>query len=81
MLRTHSAINDCSLVGIDDEEWGELVVAAIITNDSSLDTNELNTWMRERIPSYRVPRRYKIVEELPRNAMGKVTKNDLKKLF
>ncbi len=81
VLRTHSAIEDCSVVGIDDEEWGELVVAAIIVNNNSLDTNELNTWMRERIPSYRVPRRYKIVEELPRNAMGKVTKNDLKKLF
>lgn len=81
VLRTHSVINDCSVVGIDNEEWGELVVAAIIVNDNSLDTNELNTWMRERMPSYKVPRRYKIVEELPRNAMGKVTKNDLKKLF
>ena len=81
VLRTHSAINDCSVVGIDNEEWGELVVAAIIVKDNSLDINELNAWMRERMPSYRVPRRYKIVEELPRNAMGKVTKNDLKKLF
>lgn len=81
VLRTHSAITDCSVVGIDNEEWGELVVAAIIVNDSSLDINALNTWMRERMPSYRVPRRYKIVDELPRNAMGKVTKNDLKKLF
>jgi malonyl-CoA/methylmalonyl-CoA synthetase len=81
VLRTHSAIDDCSVVGIDNEEWGELVVAAIIVNDNSLDTNELNVWMRERMPSYRVPRRYKIVEELPRNIMGKVTKNDLKKLF
>jgi malonyl-CoA/methylmalonyl-CoA synthetase len=81
VLRTHSMIEDCSVVGIDNEEWGELVVAAIIVNDNSLDTNELNVWMRERMPSYRVPRRYKIVEELPRNAMGKVTKNDLKKMF
>jgi malonyl-CoA/methylmalonyl-CoA synthetase len=81
VLRTHPNINDCSVVGIDDEEWGELVVAAIISNDDNLDTNALNKWIREKMPSYKVPRKYKIVEELPRNAMGKVTKNDLKKLF
>jgi malonyl-CoA/methylmalonyl-CoA synthetase len=81
VLRTHPNINDCSVVGIDDEEWGELVVAAIISNDDNLDTNALNKWIREKMPSYKVPRKYKIVEELPRNAMGKVTKNELKKLF
>lgn len=81
VLRTHPNINDCSVVGVDDEEWGELVVAAIISNDINLDTNALNKWIREKMPSYKVPRKYKLVDELPRNAMGKVTKNDLKKLF
>jgi malonyl-CoA/methylmalonyl-CoA synthetase len=81
VLRTHPNINDCSVVGIDDEEWGELVVAAIISNDINLDTNALNKWIREKMPSYKVPRKYKLVNDLPRNAMGKVTKNDLKKLF
>lgn len=80
VLRTHPDIKDCSVVGLPDDEWGELVAAAIIT-DKELNTNELNAWMRERMPAYRVPRKYKIVDELPRNAMGKVTKNDLKKIF
>jgi malonyl-CoA/methylmalonyl-CoA synthetase len=80
VLRTHSAIKDCSVVGIPNEEWGETVAAALITS-TAVDLTELNQWIRERMPSYRVPRQYKIVEELPRNAMGKVTKNDLKKLW
>lgn len=80
VLRTHSAIKDCSVVGIPNEEWGETVAAALITS-TAVNLTELNQWMRERMPSYRVPRQYKIVEELPRNAMGKVTKNDLKKLW
>jgi enoyl-CoA hydratase/carnithine racemase len=42
---------------------------------------EINTWLRERLPGYKVPRLYQFVEELPRNAMGKVTKNDLKIMF
>ena len=81
VLRTHPAINDCSVVGVPNEEWGELVAAAIIVNDPNLDLNVINTWIREKMPAYKTPRQYKIVEELPRNAMGKVTKNDLKKLF
>ncbi len=81
VLRTHPQIDDCSVVGIDNEEWGELVVAALVVNDINLNISELTVWIRERMPAYKTPRRYKIVDELPRNAMGKVTKNDLKKLF
>jgi len=81
ILRSHVAIEDCSVVGIPNEEWGELVAAAIIVNDPNLDLKVLNSWIREKMPAYKTPRQYKIVGELPRNAMGKVTKNDLKKLF
>jgi malonyl-CoA/methylmalonyl-CoA synthetase len=80
VLRTHPAIRDCGVVGLPDEEWGELVAAAILC-DTDLDTKTLNAWLRERMPAYKTPRKYLILEELPRNAMGKVVKNDLKKLF
>ena len=80
VLRKHSEINDCSVVGLPDEEWGELVAAAIITS-KKLDIKELNAWIRERMPAYKTPREYLFLTELPRNAMGKVVKNDLKKLF
>jgi malonyl-CoA/methylmalonyl-CoA synthetase len=81
VLRTHPEIKDCSVVGIPNEEWGELVAAVLIVENKSLDLKDLNTWLRERMPAYKTPRTYKIIEELPRNAMGKVTKNDLKALF
>lgn len=81
VLRTHPAIKDCSVIGIPNEEWGELVVAAIITDGVAVDLKELNTWIREKMPAYKTPRQYKIVDDFPRNAMGKVTKNDLKPLF
>jgi malonyl-CoA/methylmalonyl-CoA synthetase len=82
VLRTHAAIKDCAVVGLENEEWGELVAAAIIANENeTIDTTALNAWIRERMPAYRVPRKYITINELPRNAMGKVTKNDVKKLF
>jgi malonyl-CoA/methylmalonyl-CoA synthetase len=80
VLRTHPDIKDCGVVGIPDEEWGEKVVAALVTK-APLDTEALRHWIKEKMPAYKVPRTYIRVEDLPRNAMGKVTKNELKKLF
>jgi malonyl-CoA/methylmalonyl-CoA synthetase len=81
VLRKHPEISDCCVVGIPDEEWGEVVAAAVITPENDLDLKKLNEWMRENMPAYKTPRKYKIVGDLPRNAMGKVTKNDVKKIF
>jgi malonyl-CoA/methylmalonyl-CoA synthetase len=81
ILRTHPSVSDCAVVGIADEEWGELVAAVLVLNTETIDLTALNLWMREKIPAYKTPRRYHIAQELPRNAMGKVVKNDLKKCF
>ena len=81
VLRTHDQVSDCAVVGIADDEWGELIVAALVVNDATIDFQTLNKWLREKMAAYKTPRKYLLVEELPRNAMGKVTKNDVKKLF
>ncbi len=81
MLRTYTYIDDCAVVGIDDEEWGELIVAALVVNDKAINLDDLNNWLRLNIATYKTPRKYLLLDELPRNAMGKVTKNDVKKLF
>ncbi len=81
VLREHPAISECGVVGLPDEEWGEVIGASLVLNQSSLDLGELNDWLRERLPGYKVPRRYIIQEDLPRNVMGKVTKQELKRHF
>lgn len=80
VLRTHADIDDCAVVGLEDIEWGEVVAAALVVN-RPLDTNLLTGWLKERIPAYRVPRRFIIVNDLPRNAMGKIVKKEVKELF
>jgi malonyl-CoA/methylmalonyl-CoA synthetase len=80
VLRTHDLVDDCAVVGIADEEWGELVVAAVVAKEG-LDQHQLNQWMRTQMPAYKTPRKYLLVKELPRNAMGKVVKNQVKTLF
>jgi malonyl-CoA/methylmalonyl-CoA synthetase len=77
-------ILDCAVVGIDDDEWGELIVAAIVLKPEFIkDFNDklLSDWIVNYIASYKKPRRYLILNDLPRNAMGKVVKNDIKKMF
>ncbi len=68
-------------MGVADEEWGEIVAAAIVPMDDKADVDLLRIWLKQQLPPYRVPRKFLLVKELPRNAMGKVTKNEIKKWF
>jgi malonyl-CoA/methylmalonyl-CoA synthetase len=82
VLRQNELIEDCAVVGLPDEEWGELVAAALVPKiGSEIDTHAINDWIRNQMPAYKVPRDYKIVADLPRNAMGKVTKKEVKEIF
>ncbi|MEM9917934.1 MAG: AMP-binding protein [Bacteroidota bacterium] len=81
VLRTHPQIKDCGVVGISNNEWGELVACGLVPEEEAPDEYDLNFWLRDFLPTYKIPRRYIILKELPRNTLGKVTKNELKKLF
>ena len=81
-LRIHPDIKECAVVGIVDEVWGERVAAAVVLKGENFMTlPELRAWAKPKIASYKVPNELLLVEDLPRNAMGKVTKPDVKKLF
>jgi len=81
VLRTHPKVKDCGVVGIPDLEWDEIICASLVLNTASIDIDGLEIWVKERLPGYKTPRKYMIQNDLPRNVMGKVTKNKLKKLF
>lgn len=81
VLRSHPKIKECGVVGIPDEEWGEIIGASLIVGEESIDLEALTVWLRERLPAYQLPRKYIFQDDLPRNVMGKVTKNELKNMF
>ena len=82
VLREHPAIAECAVVGIDDEEWGQRVCAAVeLTEENSLTLADLEPWARERLAPYKIPRAMVAVRGLPRNAMGKVVKPEVAALF
>jgi malonyl-CoA/methylmalonyl-CoA synthetase len=81
-LREHPAVRECAVVGVADAEWGQRVAAVIVVHDGTqLDLDSLRAWGKARLAPYKVPTLLRVVPELPRNAMGKVTKPDLVKGF
>ena len=81
-LRTHPAIAECAVVGVPDEEWGERVSAAVeLRVGAELSLPALQSWAKERLAPYKVPRALRCVVALPRNAMGKVLKKEVAALF
>src|SRR5206468_2134550 len=82
VLRTHPAIAECAVVGIEDPEWGERICVAVERRgEGDLTLVELQRWAKERLAPYKIPRALRAVAALPRNAMGKVTKPDVVRLF
>ncbi len=81
-LLEHSAIRECAVIGAADDTWGEAVaVAAVLNEGATLDLKSLRDWCRSRLSVYKIPQRLLVVESLPRNAMGKVTKPAVRDLF
>lgn len=81
-LLGHPEIAECAVVGVPDKEWGEQVCAAIRWRTrSEVPLADLRAWTKERLAGYKVPGRIQTADTLPRNAMGKVIKKDVVKLF
>ena len=82
VLLDHDKIEQCAVVGVADKTWGEAVaVACVLQPDSELDLKELKYWCHDRMSKYKIPKQLKIVEQLPRNAMGKIQKPAVAGMF
>jgi malonyl-CoA/methylmalonyl-CoA synthetase len=80
-LLEHPLIAECAVIGLPDDTWGEAVTAAVVLKSDTLELAELRDWCKGRLSVYKIPQRLEVVSELPRNAMGKVTKPAVKALF
>lgn len=63
-------VTDCAVIGIPDEEWGEIVAVGLVIEGDDLNEEELRAWASERLAGYKIPRLIKVIPDLPRNAMG-----------
>ncbi|ALV39880.1 o-succinylbenzoate--CoA ligase [Pseudarthrobacter sulfonivorans] len=80
VLFRHPEVLEAAVIGLPDNKWGESVTAIVVrTPESTLTEEELIAWTRERLAHFKCPRRIEFVEELPRNATGKLLKRDLRR--
>jgi acyl-CoA synthetase (AMP-forming)/AMP-acid ligase II len=73
---------ESSVVGLADEKWGEMVVAAaVVKPDAALTPEAINDHCKQHLHNWKCPKRFVFVKALPKNTMGKVLKKEVKKLF
>jgi fatty-acyl-CoA synthase len=77
VLHDHPGVQDAAVVGVPDETWGE-VGAAFVVAGPGVTEQELVVFCRERLARFKVPKSVHLVDELPRNSMGKIQKSELR---
>lgn len=81
-LLAHPDILDVAVIGAPDATWGQKVTAVVqLKKGRRMNLPELKIWSREHMAPYSVPTGLVLVEEMPRNQMGKVNKKDLLRIF
>jgi long-chain acyl-CoA synthetase len=82
VLFTCPDVQECSVVGLPDREWGERVTAFVTPHPGKdITPEDLKAYLKLRLASFKVPKQYVIVNELPKNATGKILKREIIKQF
>lgn len=79
-LYTRPEVEECAVIGLPDREWGERVAVFIIPRQGhSVVPDELKSFLKSRLSSFKVPKEYFVVTELPKSPAGKILKRELRK--
>ena len=82
VINQHQDVSESCVVGIPDEKWGEKVVAAVVLKPGvTLATKEIQDHCKRHLLDWKCPKEVFFLDELPRNKMGKITKEEVTKLF
>jgi fatty-acyl-CoA synthase len=81
-LYDHPAVHMCAVIGLPDEKWGEVGLACVVLQpDAMVAADELINYLRQRLASYKVPKRIEFLPELPISGAGKILKRELQERF
>jgi long-chain acyl-CoA synthetase len=75
---THPDVVECAVVGVPDEKTGEAVKVFVVSKNKDLNAGELRQFCREHLTAYKVPRHVEFRSELPKTAVGKILRRELR---
>jgi acyl-CoA synthetase (AMP-forming)/AMP-acid ligase II len=82
VLESHARVEEAAAFGRTDEEWGEVVIAAVVSREASSELeSELVDYCRERLGTYKTPQQIVFVDALPRTELGKLRRGELRDRF
>lgn len=82
IINQHESVIESSVVGLPDEKWGEKIVAVIVLKSDTFATaQEIRLYCKRHLLDWKCPKEIIFINELPRNKMGKVLKEEVKKIF
>jgi acyl-CoA synthetase (AMP-forming)/AMP-acid ligase II len=78
LLADHEAVEEVAVIGVEDAEFGQRLKAFVVTRDGTeVSAQDLTAHVKAHLASYKAPREVEFLDELPRNATGKVLKREL----
>jgi acyl-CoA synthetase (AMP-forming)/AMP-acid ligase II len=77
LLADHSGVVEVAVIGVEDEEFGQRLKAFVVTGDAEVSEEELRAHVKANLAAYKAPREIEFLDELPRNATGKILKREL----
>jgi len=81
-LMAHPAVQDCAVIGLPDDKWGERVTAVLqLHAGQTVTTDEIRAFVKERVGSVKTPKQVELWPDLPRSKVGKVLKTEVKAHF
>jgi fatty-acyl-CoA synthase len=82
VIHAHDGVAECAVIGSPDETWGEVVVAVVVPEQGAAVTEgSVKAVCREHLAGFKRPERVIVVDVLPRNALGKVLKRELRERY
>ncbi len=82
VISKHPAVQEVAVLGVEDPQWGEVGRAFVVTTEKSeLVTSDLVKFCKEQIASYKIPKQFEFLDELPKGDSGKILKKELKNIL